>query len=556
MVAAAGQKTAMKPLYAVACLVGIIAGLLAFTYLNGKQSLVLNSSLHHPPEVMASKARAVITQLGYSDQSADSAYGYDADQVCSDYYDKLSKSPDRWQPVREGKTPAVHFWYRQSPRDLVPNKERIFTGSNFPLVVTASDPPENVSGMIGVKLNPRGQLIRFGVVPPQIIEANAKTSEPDWKQAFDLAGLDFARFTPTTAQWMPNPPGACDLQMAWTGVYGDQPELPIRVEAAAYRGKLVSFQIIAPYTQASRSTPWTTAEKSSQAFKTVVFFAILLGAIFFTRHNLRQGRGDRKGALRLTAFTFVTMLLGAVLGSAWDPINLIRTFVAHTGNALYQSIWIGLLYLALEPFLRRRWPPALITWSRVLQGKLRDAVVGRDALIGILWASLSYPVFLLPMVAEGKLTNDAWFIHNLLGVRYGFAWMLGQVGWAIFFAFACFLLFFLLMLLTRRQWIAGSITVLLSLVYAILDGAPLNIAVGLFYYSGLVLVLLRYGLWATAVSIFAGSIINVSCLTLQFSAWYAGGAILGFVVLLALAGFAFYTSLGGQKVFTGKLLEE
>ncbi len=43
---------------------------------------------------------------------------------------------------------------------------------------------------------------------------------------------------------------------------------------------------------------------------------------------------------------------------------------------------------------------------------------------------------------------------------------------------------------------------------------------------------------------------------LNFSMWYAGIGLAPLVAVLALAVFAFYTSLGGQKVFQGSLLED
>jgi fructuronate reductase len=35
-----------------------------------------------------------------------------------------------------------------------------------------------------------------------------------------------------------------------------------------------------------------------------------------------------------------------------------------------------MLYVALEPFVRRMWPDALISWSRAIMGRLRDPLVG------------------------------------------------------------------------------------------------------------------------------------------------------------------------------------
>jgi hypothetical protein len=44
--------------------------------------------------------------------------------------------------------------------------------------------------------------------------------------------------------------------------------------------------------------------------------------------------------------------------------------------------------------------------------------------------------------------------------------------------------------------------------------------------------------------------------TTNLSAWYASNGLLAAGVLLALALYAFHTALGGQKLFSGKLLEE
>ena len=41
------------------------------------------------------------------------------------------------------------------------------------------------------------------------------------------------------------------------------------------------------------------------------------------------------------------------------------------------------LYMAIEPWIRRRWPHAIISWSRLISGQVRDPLVGRDVLIGV-----------------------------------------------------------------------------------------------------------------------------------------------------------------------------
>ena len=39
-------------------------------------------------------------------------------------------------------------------------------------------------------------------------------------------------------------------------------------------------------------------------------------------------------------------------------------------------------YLAIEPYARRLWPRMLVSWVRVLEGRFRDPLVGRDVLLG------------------------------------------------------------------------------------------------------------------------------------------------------------------------------
>ena len=44
-------------------------------------------------------------------------------------------------------------------------------------------------------------------------------------------------------------------------------------------------------------------------------------------------------------------------------------------------MWI--YYLAIEPYARRFWPDALLGWTRLLSGHIRDPRVGRELLIGL-----------------------------------------------------------------------------------------------------------------------------------------------------------------------------
>ena len=109
-----------------------------------------------------------------------------------------------------------------------------------------------------------------------------------------------------------------------------------------------------------------------------------VGGCFLARRNLRRDRGDRRGALRVAGFIFFGGLLTWVLSAHFvpDPPGEYIGFIGGVGNSLYVGGFMWILYLALEPYVRRLWPEMLISWMRVLSGNLRDSRVARDVLVG------------------------------------------------------------------------------------------------------------------------------------------------------------------------------
>jgi hypothetical protein len=104
-----------------------------------------------------------------------------------------------------------------------------------------------MSGEAKLRLDPHGRLLSFQAVPPQLEMEGGIPTSPDWEILFAAAGLDPMRFTTTEPKW--TPPTAFDARAAWTGTYPDQPEIPLRIEAAAWRGKPVYFQLVTNVTR-------------------------------------------------------------------------------------------------------------------------------------------------------------------------------------------------------------------------------------------------------------------------------------------------------------------
>jgi hypothetical protein len=87
-------------------------------------------------------------------------------------------------------------------------------------------------------------------------------------------------------------------------------------------------------------------------------------------------------------------------------------------------------------------------------------------------------------------------------------------------------------------------------------GNPSMVPANLFGALILILLLYRYGLLALSAALFFVHLFVFYPLTSEVSAWYATDFLIGAALCLALAGFACYTSMAGQKIFGEGLLED
>ena len=171
-----------------------------------------------------------------------------------DYYDyaETENAPNRWERIRTGQPALIYFWYRTSPRYLEPMQSE---------TVLPDDPPNDVAGMTKVILDTRGRLLELSVVPPQVIDkTTAQTGEVDWTILFTEAGLDIRNYRQTESNW--TPPVFADANFSWEGAHVDHAEIPVRIEAAAFQGKPVYFQIVAPWDKPVRQEETSRPRRS------------------------------------------------------------------------------------------------------------------------------------------------------------------------------------------------------------------------------------------------------------------------------------------------------
>ena len=155
-----------------------------------------------------------------------------------------------------------------------------------------------------------------------------------------------------------------DARAAWTGSLAERPDFPMRIEAAAYRGRPVYFELIGPWTRPERMQDYqpTAGERAFLVILIVLFLSVLAVGALLARRNLRLGRSDRRGASRLAAFVFAAWAVAWFFGAHhvlnFKEFGLFLEFLAW-GALLSGSLWI--LYIAMEPYVRRRWPATLVS---------------------------------------------------------------------------------------------------------------------------------------------------------------------------------------------------
>ena len=333
----------------------------------------------------------------------------------------------------------------------------------------------------------------------------------------------------------------------------------MRVEAASYGGRPVSFLWIGPWTQ-QVDTPLTSASAGAGAF---VFLAVLLlcllGGAVVARRNVLAGRGDKRGAVRLGAV--ILLLQGAIWVLGGHHVTTADEgwlLIAGFSNAAAMGLGFWILYLALEPFARRRWPEMLISWARVISGRWRDPLVGRDVLIGAVVGTATGQLMgpgrvLLPMklgilgpaphaFAESAPVNlghvVAWFISN--GVLSAF-WVLGIV--------------FLLILVrgaVRSGWLAGLVVALIfSAIFLGGSGQAVTLPLAFLSMGILVAVTVRFGVLAAIVVETCRRIFGYQIYSNDPSSWDFYAGMIAVAAILALAYWATKTALAGRPLFGG-----
>jgi hypothetical protein len=549
MVAAAGGEGALQPRLAWSLLLAAVLVVSAIIAIAPYSTDLGTAPQPRPPGTLEARAQDIIEKAGYTDPSADSASWFERNYDYMIYAARQFPTPVARNNLKHGALSVLSFDYRQSPLALTPTNQN--------LRVSFLDPPYEVSGMTLVALDASGRLFGFLAVPQQIEKQNSGVApEPNWSQMLAETGLDLTTLKAADPTWLP--PQPFDRRYGWRGFYPEDPKTEIEVSAASYRGKPVYFHVIGPWSVAWRmqTRPRSRASVVRDTSFVTGGFIFLFGAAFFARRNIRLGRGDRRGAFRVSAFVFCnTVASGVLIGhhalelqAEWDM------FVKVVGFGLFFSGFLWLYYLALEPYVRRQWPQLLISWTRLLEGRFRDPLVGRDLLAGILAGSVialgNHFVNALPtwfnLPGQTTIPPNPLTLgppQNVLG------FFLSGLSSAVFPAFSITFALFLTRTLFRKYWLSVVATgIILLLTNLGGENFALETPFTLLETAILVFVVLRLGVLALAFTYFLMMGLDSFPITLDPTQWYASGPLFMLAVLLIMLIYGLRVATGNRPL--------
>jgi hypothetical protein len=561
MIAASSEKEGFSAPTAAWCFAGVVAAMLFAAFYGRDASVTSRARLNTPPEALAYRAREVLKRLGYLEDPARTAYGFDAWD--RDYLALLARRDRATQNriLQAGRPAVVGFWYRQHRTDFW--VDSFLPGPEIGNDVVSYDLPSNTEpGMIRTFLDPQGRLLQLEVRPLEgQPSASPESTAADWRQLFAEADLKSERFKPTLAT-LPLLVAA-DVQMAWTGTFAEAPEDTVRVDAAWWRGRPIFFDVRGPWRRgpqlfatASPAQPETPAVLPALVLLTVV--SVLGGAALAARYNLRHGRGDRKGATQIAGLAFITsMFFWALSASHVVALWELHLTVKALSTAAFASGLVWFLYLAIEPMVRRNWPDALISWTRLQRYRVRDPLVASHVLAGTAVISIFIGLRMVRFRLSPLTMPMGFFFTSLNSMAVFIGNIAGSIVPGLVFGMAFVLLVVLVRLRIRRLWVADLVASTLLTLGAIgpanvrsggllIGTAMLGIAMNLAILwtlrrFGFLSVLVTWILWQMSVAA-----------PISLTSWYSGRSVTLLAIPVVLSAWALWVIGNAQPPSIGK----
>jgi serine/threonine-protein kinase len=539
LVAAAGKTEGMPLKYSIPCFLVVLVCLGVTPAIRQHGVTLMHGSLDFPPEVLAQKGREIAATMGYPNKPADTNLSLEHRAALVRYL-QGKPEPRQWDEWLASEAP-IWALYRESMSPLEATPEGY---------VTVNNPPPIAPGMVSEQVDGHGLLREFSAVP---YDGESLAAPVEIEAVFRAAGLDLKTFTETTPRMLPE--HAADQLRAWKGPHPTIPNTELTVEVATWKGRV---------TQAVVEFPWVHAADPAKerlsvltrirggflkaSMVTAVFFAILLA-----RRNWKKERVDRRGALRIAIACFAFGMI-AWIGRV-HPVpseNMLDLAYSVVGDSLFFAAYVWLLYVALEPALRSRWPHAIVTWNRILAGRWKDAQVGSHILIGAALGMALWTLLEILMAPPKNMLDIGIALWPLMSARAWVAAYVVNLQDALSIGLLEFFAIFGLRVLLKKDWLAA---IAASILFTATQSELLNdpdwqrkIIIFFTLYAILMFVLLRVGLVTTISAMFFLNALNRLCLGSDWKAWWAPYGFATMLLLAGLAGYALWRSVGDREL--------
>ena len=398
-------------------------------------------------------------------------------------------------------------------------------------------------GSMHVVLDANGRLVRWVHWAASSVSAEPAQSTP-WRTMADVMGLPSQSLEAADPQRLPDV--FADNRAAWrltptTEVAGESHGL--RIEAAALGGRVVQVALVRETEGSSCELGTFAPSFTPQSVEGHLFWMVVLvlSAVLAWR-NVNARRADVRGAIIIgvwEALAHIALLLSRPMPA--DATGAAISLSNGLEGALHLSVRVILLYLALEPFVRRRWPRLLVGWNRLLSGRLRDDSVGREILCGLLAAAVALATteglgLVSGTVGSGRSPFSGEALQPFIGLggpQEALGHVLHRSGLAIIVGGSMVFSLVAIRSLVRVTWVAGvlwiALGVLVNREYA--GALPAVVQAVIF-----LIALVRGGFLAVIVLWFAYWVFVQLPITMRMSDWYWSSSL----VVLAVFGFLWF----------------
>jgi hypothetical protein len=531
---------------ALGCLAGGLLALLMVVALADRTFFLPQAGLVKSPDVLADRAERITNRLGYDPAGEERSHGF---AIEPEYLRRAGQYPR-----------AAYFWYRAG------GEQRALP------TLLGEAPPAEASPLrpdsVHLRLDGEGRLLEFAATPDGLLPGSAEPPPVDWSRIFELAGLNLDDFqsVPPVRQ----PPMYADHLVAWESCpEGRKPSVVVR--GATLAGRVVFFQAgpAAEEVETGGAAGILPSLWRTPFRRLVLNLLAIFGAGSLAWYNLRTGRGDYRGARRLALFILALGLGDWLLGEEHSAVisDEVASLYVWIARSILTAAIAWLCYFAVEPYVRKFWPQIMITWSRVLRGKFRDPLLGRDILIGGTCGILLLLVLQLDNLLPGwlglngplpRLPNPACDVAALVGLRYKLSVLVTVLISSVTLGLIVLVLMLVVRVVVRRPWPAAAISWLALTTLQAMTAGPDTafpwLTSGIFVLVAMVLMS-RAGLVAVIAAAFFVTLLAASPLTSDFRAWYAPSCMFAVAVAGLLLVYGFFAARAGRPLLWRRLLD-